>query len=322
MMNNGILFFGASVTAQSNGNGFFDYLAPLLNERGLLVEKKAFGSCHLDDAGFYAVHEINFTRYRYCFLDWNTTGLPEFSPAKLSYILSSMLRQHCIPVIMILPQERNLHADRPAERQMIELSQHARIPMLDLREGFGGGDLLRDHVHTTPAGARQYAERILKFIVEQLIENTYDSEVTLSATLDTLPSIEFRFTTDATTRTVEEGQRLVIHYSDATPATEILFDMVVGPTSPIVGIEINEQPFKSISIWDQWCHYERNFQRVIVPQRTLSATPQKGVVTIRVSTTRPDYETCRLKGFAFDGIRKLQLKRVQATNLDFHITID
>lgn len=318
----GMLFFGASVTAQSHGNGYYEYLATALRDRGRFVERKAFGSCHLDDAGFYAIHEIDFSLYQFCFLDWNTTGLSEFSPDKLCYVMRSMLERLCIPVIMILPQDRNLLADRSAERQMIELAQSARIPLIDLRDGFVSHDLLRDHVHTTPEGAKYYAERLLNYIEKVLTWNINNAEEMLRAVKDALPSTEFRFFKDDTTRIVEEGQRLMIQYAGAMSATEILFDMIIGPFSPVVEIEINGQQFRSISIWDPWCHYERNFQRIVVPRRTLATTPKWGVVSVNVLKTAPEYDHCRVKDFSFEGVRRLHLNRVLATNLDFSITIN
>lgn len=312
-----VLFFGASVTAQSQDNGYFDVLRPRLQALGIGVERLAHGSCHFDDAGFHAMPDIPWSGLTHCLLDWNTTGLARMDPVKLHFVVDQMLAHGVQPSFMILPQDRNLSTDREAETQVIALSRSLGLPWLDLRPDFQPAGLLRDSVHTTPAGAQHHARRILGFIEAELMRARPPDFAALRRVWHAQQApATFWFGGLPGPWDVPSGACLEIDYRLTGPLSEILFDLRVGPDSPLIEVTVAQAPPLRLSLWDPWCHYERRKMSTLVPARLFTAAPVEGTVRVFITANRPAYHTCRRPGFDYQGTRTLRALSLRTANVD------
>lgn len=311
-----LIFFGASVTAQAAPNGYFDLVRKDIEAHGGSAYRFAFGSCHLDDAGFHKASELTSAEGNCCIIEWNTTGLSRFDPSKLAVIFDYLLNHQIYPIILILPHDRNLRVNRDAELQMKEISEDFGLPLLDLRNDFSGESLWRDNVHTTPEGAIDYANRISKFLRET--HRPSDSEILKLAhswRQDRQP-VAVAFRTIPHEFALQEGEQLTIEFERQLQLSELLFDLTIGPDSPILDLQVDNGHQQQISIWDPWCHYDRRKIVSILGESTFRRTGDSGKLMLSISKVAPNYSSCRREKFNYTGPRNLRVHNILTANFN------
>jgi hypothetical protein len=314
-LNRRFTFFGASVTAQSPPHGYFDLARQAIEAHGGQATRLAFGSCHLDDAGFHSVHLIEGTGCEVCVLEWNTTGLSRFHPGKLAHVLNQLLTRGVHPVFLILPQDRNLGSDRPAEEQLREFADNPAISLIDIRHTFPGVHLLRDTVHTTPEGAAHYAQAIVAALAElpHVTSDAIAAEARRRQGSAGLPEVTFR--TLEQELVVEENHALVIDFVRTEVLSELLLWLTLGPDSPILQVTAGSFS-RRVPVWDAWCHYDRKKIVSILEDSSHRKTGLRGQLSIHVLPDLPDYSTCRRPEFSYSGVKRLRVQSMLMSNFE------
>ena len=241
-----IAFFGASVTAQSGDSSYIQHLRALIPHHQIL--KFGFGACHFDDAGFHKLEDVLRQAPARVVLEWNTTGLSAFNMLKLGSVVRRVLEQGALPSFLILPRRDSIGVEpRLAEVQVREFCQQHRVPMLDLTPDFEPDGLLRDMVHTTPAGAARYAAQIARWLSAS---PPRPSDEYLG-----LPMLSPTFHPVSAQISAEE--RLTLHVlRSGEPLEEIVVEVIVGPNMVNLEIEVDGR-VHLLSLVDRWCYYER-----------------------------------------------------------------
>ncbi|MCT0209775.1 hypothetical protein KQ303_03625 [Synechococcus sp. CS-1333] len=290
-----ISFFGASVTAQGKDSGYITHLRSLCGQHNIGLECFAYSACHFNDAGFFKADEVINNMANICFFDWNTTGMGEFDSNKLHYVLASLLNNDTLPVFLIFPRtDTNLLGDREAERQVMTLSKDYNLPFLDLRKSIDHSVHLRDNVHTNKEGAILYAKAIFDFLLSG--EVVCPPATTLSKISEYHPYKLSSFRVDSTI-SPHRALKLLTVASGSFP--EIVLRIKVGPYSPVINISYNETLVRSINLFDQWCHFEREmYYTILAPWQ---AATDRAEVLIEVNADPPDRTITRDPGFEYNG---------------------
>lgn len=239
-----IAFYGASVTQQRNG--FVDHFVKLSKAK---VLKFGFGGMHLSDAGICFVDKVVAVRPDICFVDWFSTWYAnqdgKFS-LYLDAITEKLQRTGCRVIFLFLPSNRGseecdvakFYADAKSylKKKKIEF-----IPLDEILSNHAVTELLRDSIHTTPAGSRLYAENILKYLENTAVLPKAELEPNIYSDISVLP-VKRSFDKEL----VLEGK---CHIQG--------FFLKIGPWSGIVKVDSDHDSFKE-NTWDQWCYYARN----------------------------------------------------------------
>jgi hypothetical protein len=95
MSNINILFQGASVTYQSNETSYLFQLINICKKKAKFfkIRKRAYGACHINDAGFLNINRDTKTKTDICILEWNTTKLNYFNENKILYIIGTLVKK-------------------------------------------------------------------------------------------------------------------------------------------------------------------------------------------------------------------------------------
>ncbi|MCP9847319.1 hypothetical protein KBY86_10550 [Synechococcus sp. Lug-A] len=290
-----ISLFGASVTAQGKDSGYITHLRDLCSQHNIGLECFAYSACHFNDAGFFKADEVINSMANVCFFDWNTTGMGEFDSNKLHYVLASLLNKDTLPVFLIFPRtDTNLLGDREAERQVISLSKNYNLPCLDLRNLIDQSVHLRDNVHTNREGAILYAKAIFDFLFSG--EIVCSPPTGLTKISDYHPYRLSNFSIDST---ISPHRSLRLRTVTSGLFPEIVLRVRVGPYSPVINIYYNEALVRSINLFDQWCHFEREmYYAVLAPWQAVS---DRAEVLIEVNADPPDRTITRDPGFEYNG---------------------
>ena len=261
-MNTRIVFFGASVTAQDMNHhsneitGYVTYLQNICPE--WVIERVAYGSSQYSNMGKHGFINTILKNPRIVFFEWHTTGESNLSLNFLSK-QSRLLRELGITmIILVLPTLR--HAS-DFNLQKYEILNQTNIPILDLRNLLSMSDqepILRDEVHTTPIGAKIYAEHIRKYLINLNIDV---SSHKLSCNLHDL--IPFSLASPGLlSREIIINSNLRAGDSIKLASSrdcDLIFGITRGPLSPkltIRDMETNESFI--ITLIDQWSYYNRH----------------------------------------------------------------
>ncbi len=304
-----IILFGASVTAQGKESGYFTHLSRLCEKDGISIARHAYSACHFNDAGFFKFEEILKTNGQICLFDWNTTGMGRYETEKLVFVLNQLWENKILPAFLIFPRsDTNLHKNREAEDQVVALSKDCNIPLLDIRHDINPDLHLRDNVHTNEVGAIEYATKVKSFIDEMI--PSYPSR-NLQLPLD----LNHNFTNlcVSCSTTIEECKPLLLRISNVGLRPEIAIHIKVGPYSPIIQISVDNSIIKTLNLFDQWCHFEREMYYQILAPYHISNTSRK--VEVNVLSELPDRSITRDPGFEHSGELKVPLIEVFAADL-------
>jgi hypothetical protein len=276
-MNNKICFFGASITQQ--GNGYWKYFAE--NNKQFSIHQFGYGARHLSDAGICYIDKVLEVEPEYCFIDWFSTGYIKYNEHKFDEIkeyIDTIIYKFFIKnvklIFLIFP-------DKTVDKTYIyneikKYIQSLNIPILDISESFDNIDeILRDGIHTTDYGAKEYAKKIQEYFYTEIYDKyqiTYKPHITKYCDIK-----QYSLNKIITKKLIISGNSEVIGISQ-----------YVGPYSGL--IKINDE---IINNWDKWCHYEREMINL--------KFKIDGITTIEVlqnefdKSSCPTYTECNVK---------------------------
>jgi lysophospholipase L1-like esterase len=319
-----VALFGTSTTAQQYG------YSHVLGERlaadwNCLTETFGFGGMGISVAGHAALPRVLASRPDAVLLDFTTGTLSTPFLNHVERITLALLRSGALPVWIAYPifaEDRSFDTRRSTLIRALERYCHSlSIPFIDAFHEFRDfiPDLFRDRVHPTQKGAVAIGETIFRSL--EALRNSLPSipayvpgslprgalcrrEIDICAPLKYLPLSE--------TDLAREFERDAEGYFIVPQSSAIAFviaggihslDMRVGPYSPIVTLSDEFGGKTDHSIWDQWCHFER---QILYPlPGTASFSPDIAVAfQIDFSAAKPDYSRCNRR-IDFDGVEKL-----------------
>lgn len=259
-----ILFFGASVTAQSRNHatqsitGYVTYLDEKLANYDYSVSRVAYSSSQYSNMGLYGLGNAILAEPNVIFFEWHTTGESSINVELLlrqQRILSSM---GILMILLVLPSKRHSPSDNLQKYAMIPLVD---LPCLDLRylssEAIHG-EFLRDEVHTNEIGAQLYASAIDLWIRDNLLSaQTVNSQYSLSSlnrySYDEHGVLLYREIKIETSLRVGHLFHLSLN-QDAS----IIYSFVRGPLCPDIAITSSSMHGDRVErIVDQWSYYNR-----------------------------------------------------------------
>lgn len=183
-----IVFFGASVTAQTGDSGYVPVFKKMLlennNNNNYNIIQKGFGSMHLNDAGLCKINEIIDLKPDVCFIDWFSTG---FIPTEKGYffrLLDCLVRKlmliNCKICFLLFDRLDFCEKRLIMYKNVINYTEiYNNIDYIELYNNENIKDLLRDSVHTNEKGALLYAETIYNYFLTNII-NSNHSNLTLN----------------------------------------------------------------------------------------------------------------------------------------------
>lgn len=290
-----IVFYGASVTQQStNRDGIkvgyapnaMEIISELLGPDNFNFHQIGFGSNHFDDAGFIRFNEVLPLKPNIIILDWHSTGLSRFDPAKLDFVVEKLLDLDCKIISLVLPLKT--YIGKP-ERDHIKQSrwyQKKGLIQINLYSMIGHEvqieNCLKDEVHTTENGGRVYGAIVARAILDTLRGNSIaldaGDEIEPASNYKSAPPVS---SLDLADCNLDTTQKLTIEFRASGPV-QLFVDSTIGPHSPLLEIECGKNK-EMISIWDKWCTYER---RCLKPLTPLLAGPERSI-TVFVSSQPP-----------------------------------
>lgn len=297
-----VLFHGASVTQQSYETSYFYHLVKLTeNDLNITIDRKTYGGCHLNDAGFLNIDSDTSHSVDICFLEWNTTGLDNFETLQIRYIVNILLSKKIVPVFLILltSDSLSLNSKRKCEAQVINFCIDNNLHYFDYRKLIDPAIDLRDDVHTNELGAIKYANAIysdLLNIINELPNYIFPVNLIFDYSINAMPDLSIKIT---------EGSSLFVNFSEIKDNASVFIETVRGPSSPIIDINNGE---KNICIWDRWSHYERK-AFVFISNNFDSDRSVK----IKVTSEEIDYSLCA-REFSFSGIKELNVISIYGVN--------
>lgn len=297
-----VLIHGASVTQQKFETSYFEQILKLDIHAGRFnFFRKAYGGCHFDDAGFLTLaSDLNeFDSLDVCLLEWNTTGLSKFDPEKLKYVVGTLVNRKIVPIFLILAREDTVASSRECELQVLKFCQDFGVLCFDYRTLISPFSDLRDVVHTNLSGAVKYAQRLYTDLlnISECLYKCFGSEFLYK-------KYEI-FSMRGVSLDVLEQKKLEIVFSEIGDLSQVVLEVVRGPSSPIILINGRN----TFSVWDEWCHFER--PGFITVSRNVKEN--LGLLEIRVLSDAIDYSKCR-REFSFSGIKELKVRGVHGVN--------
>jgi hypothetical protein len=289
MSNIDILFQGASVTYQSNETSYLYQLINICKKKAKFfkIRKRAYGGCHINDAGFLNINSDTASKTNFCFLEWNTTALNNFDMNKLLYIIGILLKKKIIPIFLILATESNIKKDRICENQIRNLCLKFNLMFLDYRLIINTKqDLKKDGVHTNKSGAIKYAKQLFKDLL--VLKNNLNNFIFTKFNFfnykisPLIKSINKSFL-------LHEGNSYVINIKNIRKNAELYAYVNKGPSSPIITVK-DKKSSKEICIWDKWSYYNRG--TVINLWNFIN---KNSVLKISVLNKKIDYSICKKK---------------------------
>ena len=289
MSNINILFQGASVTYQSNETSYLYQLINICKKKAKFfkIRKRAYGGCHINDAGFLNINSDTASKTNFCFLEWNTTALNNFDMNKLLYIIGILLKKKIIPIFLILATESNIKKDRICENQIRNLCLKFNLMFLDYRLIINTKqDLKKDGVHTNKSGAIKYAKQLFKDLL--VLKNNLNNFIFTKFNFfnykisPLIKSINKSFL-------LHEGNSYEIKLKNIRKNAELYAYVNKGPSSPIITVK-DKKSSKEICIWDKWSYYNRG--TVINLWNFIN---KNSVLKISVLNKKIDYSICKKK---------------------------
>jgi hypothetical protein len=319
-----ILFYGASVTAQTGMTGYFDFVKDALCSLEYEALKTAYGGCHIDDAGFYRFESALIDDLKYIVFEWNTTGLNIYNELKFSYIFQVLKSRGINPIFIILPQEATMKGNRNSENQIYSICNRFGIPLLDVRVGLSVDDftgMVRDVVHTNEMGARFYSNKIIDFLKSVFASenkywhgfNSYESDA-LDFINPKVVGMEL---------TLKVGEILQINIkSFSNVYSEIIIRHRIGPFSPVALIS-DGAVSRNLSFWDPYCHYEREHFSILMNNTDFKHSHLRSPLfyNISISNDLPKYDLCRRENINFDVEKLIKINEFYSLGVDFDLTV-
>lgn len=176
-----------------------------------------------------------------------------------------------------------------------------RILDINLSPGFDPAIHLRDLVHTTPLGGIYYASIIASNIIRMHEDGVLKSgfrypQVYYKDCSLRIPSVSKKHVSSGYEKCHDIS--ILVRFDRSYMNPSLVFDNLLGPYSPVVGIVLDGNTGFICSFWDPWCHFVRqNYTGLALP---VTSTGDTCTVTIYTSSYLPLYATC---GNNFDFTR-------------------
>lgn len=301
-----ILFYGASVSAQSGKSGYFDNLES--SEYDFM--RMTFPSSQFYNAGFYNVMNIGKLAKKpdIVFFEWSTTGENEFDLVRLKYVLQELISNGLFIVFLILPKKDTYSNNRKCDDQLYKISADSNIPLLDLRyvlQENNIDEVLRDNVHTSDFGAKLYANAILEYL------NSKPKSDCKNIIVDKVPNFKImQYDLDII---LHENQFLIFNYSSNLENSEIAMSHIKGPYSPIIEYIDNDELIAKHNFFDPWCYYERENFDTLVGEAVINKSKNKSI-RLKISSDTPDYSITKTQE-VFNIPKILNIKSVYTAGI-------
>ena len=287
-----IIFFGASVTAQSINHstgavtGYVDCLMQRCKGTNYEVNRVAYGSSQYCNMGIHGLSNALLETPNVIFFEWHTTGETYLSKESLQ-LQNELLKSIGVRMILlVLPSKRHSKNDITPKYDILT---DTNIPCLDLRyliDHEHGTPLLRDEVHTNEFGAQIYSQHIHKYITECVIDSA--PKPTFTCMQDLLSQIDIKYQS-----ILSRQVPLHIHLSPreslslaSSHNSRIIFTLTRGPKCPNVTISFPQKKLiEKVVMVDRWSYYNRKSCGI---EFTLEAMTEALITPIGEI---PDYET-------------------------------
>jgi len=232
---------------------------------------------------------------------------------EVSFVYETLLKAGVAPVALFLA-----NAQHPTPNAMPGYALHQRVcqrlgvpvAALDLRN-VPERSALFDGVHTTPPGARYVAGVLADALRRQ--PAGWTARLVAERAPSAPPAV-------SVTRLPVPARSGVSHLvlrcerdDEGDLGVRVVQPQRIGPHSPVLDLswEIGAQgeagrQTQQLSVWDPYCHYERNSYVVLCPRRPLAG--REAVVTITRSQSSPDYTRCRRPVEAWPAPQELTLR--------------
>ena len=255
-----ILFYGASVTAQSGESGYFQHLIEMLDSVELV--RLPYSASHLQFAGIAMLQKVIDESPQICFLDWVTPSTPSFPDNTVRRVNKVLLSHGIFPVWLLFPRTDDLDSSRNCCLQVFEeVEGDAQVEKIvdyfpDLKNNIA--NYLRDVVHTNERGAKLYANWIKD--VFQRVSHKFSLRQ-----LTQLDNKEGQFIPKIVSQkgTISHQKDLMLKFTaNSSGKLKFFVYCVIGPNSPMLRLKLNESGYSegaeaSKIVVDQWCYYER-----------------------------------------------------------------
>lgn len=312
-----IHFFGASVTAQGNHHksgditGYFPHFVESLKSIAPEVEvlRTSAGSSHFNDAGYCLLDDVLESNPDIVVFDWHSTSLDVFEQCLLDSTVAKVTASGAKLVFAIFPRRSCIasYQNRPNIRQVYGM-QNSNVYVLNLYDEHVFEDsldlILRDECHTTPAGGRKYADILLKYILP-LVQSSEEGSLNMKVH-SPLISVSNIFC-PYPDLPVSSIKLLIRPVTNGGRDCSLVLDHRVGPFSPVVDIITSVGHSSVFSLWDPYCHYERQVYSGIAG-RFSTEWDSIFSVEIKVSQDKPSYHLSRNTEYDFSSVSRRYMK--------------
>lgn len=242
-----ISFFGASVTEQKDGyvKKFKDLISSEYN-----IFQNGYGSMHINDAGVCFIDKVLINNPQYCFLDWFSTWYTIKSSNDYIYldcIVRKLLLINC-KIIFLFFDANPMESNRLyMYKLMIEYAKKYNIYYIELFNNSNTQELLRDNVHTNELGSLFYGKKIYDYFMQNIINDKYiiPVEIPIINKYNSINELDVKKVVNNNISIIGNFELIGIYQE-------------IGLFSGLCEIKINDSIINTISIWDQWCHFNRN----------------------------------------------------------------
>jgi len=256
---NNICFYGASITKQPQGFGyFFKHLNADKN-----VYSIAYGGTRIMDAGICHINKIIESSPDYCFIDWFSAQMPiapswEYLEKCIDTIVIKLLEIDCLPIFLFFfrMDSQTLRTIHPKRLELYNfIKDYCEKYNIDYIELFNDKDvlslheqnkLIADMAHTLPYGAKKYAEIIDKKFNERI--KYKDISKNIRPPKNELYDIkEYPLPVNISNSLKIYGRGRIIG-----------INQYVGPHSGIINMSHANGKQDKFNCWDEYCFYQRN----------------------------------------------------------------
>lgn len=254
-----ISFFGASITAQKEPEGYVGEFKKLHSGP---VFQHGYPSQQLYNAGICYIDSVFEDKPHILFLDWSvrydlrdeekdclqdnnrTELIEQLSKDAISVIVKKCSMKKIVPVFLHMPRIGNYA--QIIRKTIDEYSKQFQYVCFNLLDSITGEHqlFLRDSCHTNLLGAREYAKYIYQFLTNYSCFVIPASMKIFSSHLENIQSISLKATIFQNLRFKIKGYLIGISQK-------------IGPYSGVVLLK-SQQNSMEYSLWDKWCHFERN----------------------------------------------------------------
>jgi hypothetical protein len=282
-----IVFFGASVTAQSVSHstgtvtGYVDSLSLGYSPSCYIIDRVAYGSSQYSNMGVHGLSNALLKIPNVIFFEWYTTG-ETCLPKENLQLQHRLLRSLGVEMILlVLPSKRHAKTDTIPKYEDLDTMN---IPFLDLRyllDDESSEPFLRDEVHTNELGAQIYSKCIHSYIQEFVLASAPKPVFTGIHDLISQIDIEYQ---SVLSREIPLNLHLSANETLSLTASQdssIIFTLTRGPRTPNVTVHYaNSAVTHDITLVDRWSYYDRSssgMELSLAENREILVTPKAAI---------------------------------------------